>query len=658
MPSTSPKTSRGAPVFQVRDPNDSIASPSPLMDDDSPRFAIGDNGQIIYGNQAFQDLLPAKMQGADTLIAEDIMSLTTKIALASATSGQHNLRIKGHRKAMQFRFDTLQMPGGKNYIVASAIAGQSADPEPEFDEETKSFLAGEIQNSTQNPQRHKLGSLEEASDLRRFLNMSNDMMIVARADGRILRVNNAFGDLMGYDDTDLDRLNILDLLDEEDRPQVRGLIQTLNTHDDDVKIIDFETKVTGKDGAPRWIEWRQRKRDDLLYCVGRDVTDIKRHEQNLLKRQSQLSEAEAIAAMGHWHWRVGQDDIEWSSQIFEIYGVAREEFAPTLDKLNAMIHRRDIGRVIQIFQRAMIEQNNYGMDFRIKRPDGEVRYIYCEGRCELDEDGDVAALYGIMQDMTERILHEQDLKKAKNEAERAYAARTQFLANMSHELRTPLNAIIGFSEMMQRQLLGPIGTEKYLEYIGGIRESGGHLLDLISDILDMSKIEAGKYDLAPEEVNVSKSICLAAHMMEGRAIDAGVKISTKRLKDDKLVIQADRRAILQIMLNLLSNAVKFSNDGGKVWVECTQKGENIQIKVCDNGIGIPANKLQNITMPFEQASSSYSRDHEGTGLGLAITKELIGLHGGTLKIESQIGEGTNVIVKLPLDARGFIEASE
>jgi two-component system cell cycle sensor histidine kinase PleC len=121
----------------------------------------------------------------------------------------------------------------------------------------------------------------------------------------------------------------------------------------------------------------------------------------------------------------------------------------------------------QAFQRAMIEQRNYEMEFRVLRPSGESRFILLQGRCELDEEGDVSALFGIMQDITERNLHERELREAKEAAERAYAAKSQFLANMSHELRTPLNAIIGFSEMIQRQMLGPIGTEKYLDYIGG-----------------------------------------------------------------------------------------------------------------------------------------------------------------------------------------------
>ena len=648
MPPTM-KTMQNAPAFQIRDNDDSNIAQS--QGDDAPRFAIAGDGIIVYSNEAFQSLLPEIFQTQDTPIrAKDIIALTGKKTLDTIESGLHKVRIKGKRKSTEFRFDCMNMPDGKSYIIASAVLDDDETPAPK-----KVKVAN-------NQRRHALGTLEEASDLRRFLNMSNDAMIVAEQDGKILRVNKAFTDILGYDDADLDDFNMLDLLPSQDRPRVRSLIQTLNVQEDEtIKIIDFETKATAKDGSTHWIEWRQRKRANLLYCVGRDVTDIKEHEQALIKRQNQLSEAEAIGAMGHWHWDIGQDDILWSQQIYNIYGVDRDEFVPNLDKLNKMIHRRDIGRVVQIFQRAMIEQNNYGMDFRITRPDGEVRYIYCEGRCELDEDGDITGLFGIMQDMTEQTLHEQELTAAKDGAERAYAAKTQFLANMSHELRTPLNAIIGFSEMMQRQLLGPIGNEKYIDYIGGIRESGEHLLDLISDILDMSKIEAGKYELGLEDVNVSKTLGLAAHMMEGRCEDAGVKLCTKGLnnnkgtkkKADKTIIQADRRAFLQITLNLLSNAVKFSNEGGKVWLASETTDDHVIITVRDNGIGIPANKLQSITMPFEQASSSYCRDHEGTGLGLSITKELIELHGGSLKIESKVGEGTNVSVKLPLDASQY-----
>jgi two-component system cell cycle sensor histidine kinase PleC len=289
------------------------------------------------------------------------------------------------------------------------------------------------------------------------------------------------------------------------------------------------------------------------------------------------------------------------------------------------------------------------MEFRIIRPDGKMRFIQLQGRCETDEDGDIMALFGIMQDITERVQYERELKDAKEQAERAYAAKSQFLANMSHELRTPLNAIIGFSEMMQRQLLGPIGTPKYLDYINGIRESGEHLLDLISDILDMSKIEAGKYQLDVETFNLIKVLRLGAHMIEGRALDAEVKVITDIKSDEAIDITADRRAVMQMVLNLLSNAVKFTEAGGQVRIECERKPDFVAFKITDTGIGIPANKLQYVTQPFEQAANQFTRNHEGSGLGLAITKELAELHGGSIQIESQLGVGTAVTIRLPYD---------
>ena len=305
--------------------------------------------------------------------------------------------------------------------------------------------------------------------------------------------------------------------------------------------------------------------------------------------------------------------------------------------------------MIQAFQRAMISQTAYDLDFRVIKNGGEIAYIRCMGRCAVNDFGEVTALYGIMQDVTELMLHEEELRKAKEGAERAYAAKTQFLANMSHELRTPLNAIIGFSEMMQRQLLGPIGTEKYLDYIAGIRESGEHLLDLITDILDMSKIEAGKYTLHLEEINIAKLIRMGIHMMEGRALEAGIKLYFE-CSNEELVIRADRRAMLQMLLNLMSNAVKFSKPGGNVYVSCLEREQYYSIKIRDEGIGIPAHKLGDVLNPFEQAESHYAREHEGTGLGLAITKDLAELHGGALHIESALGQGTTVTIRMPYEA--------
>lgn len=637
-------------AFQIKNPL------SFREEDGIARLVISEAGRIIYANTHFKDLAQLtdtpKQEKANKLIRFE-----KNVTINEITSGVYTIFLREDTIPLKFHFDWVEMIDKGRYLIASEIT----EIQPSLTQEDREFFAEKIMQApltipsndadyeSEKELITALGSLKEQGDLRNFLNMSNEVMIVANEDGNLVRVNKAFHRLFGYKNNAFTKLNFMDLFDNSERASVRNYLQNLTVHEDNsvIGIIDFEASAISQGNTNYWTEWRLQNRAGYIYCVGRDLTAAKSHEEELSKREHQLMEAELIGRMGHWRWVIGQDGIDWSDQIFRIFGVAPEEFTPSIDSLNQMVHRRDVGRVIQAFQRAIIEQNDYDMEFRIVRPGADIRYIRCEGRCEKDADGDVIALYGVMQDMTERMLYERELKEAKDAAERAYAAKSQFLANMSHELRTPLNAIIGFSEMMQRQLLGPIGTEKYLDYIAGIRESGEHLLDLISDILDMSKIEAGKYELDLESVNITKTMKLAVHMMEGRALESGIKIITDDLKNENLNIIADRRAFMQIILNLLSNAVKFSNEGGKIYLECHERPEFISIKVRDEGVGIPANKLQCIMRPFEQASSSYSRDHEGSGLGLAITKELVEMHEGTLLIDSKIGNGTTVTVRIP-----------
>ena len=590
---------------------------------DMPRMAVSEDGRLIYASESFYNLAGIK-RGAKARKVSSIFSFKGSQALADIESGAHVITFKSSGAQYVFHFDWLASGDGKNYLIASQA------------EETVPPPVGD-----------SVYFLQDQDDLRRFLNMSQDIMMIAETTGELIRVNVTFCEILGYAADDLIDMNFVDLFEEADQPYIRSTMQSFAFNDDPDQVIDFEARMKTTDGRNLWMEWRQQERGGILYLVGRDVTQTKMHEATLVRRKNQLSEAEAIGRMGHWRWVLGEDRLDWSDEIYRIFGVEKENFSPSIDDLNRVVLKRDVGRVVQGFQRAMIEKNAYDMEFRIKRPDGEVRFIHCEGRCELDSEGDVFALYGIMQDMTERNLYEAELRTAKDHAERAYAAKTQFLANMSHELRTPLNAIIGFSEMMQRELLGPLGTPQYHDYIKGIRESGEHLLDLISDILDMSKIEAGKYDLDLEEVSLEKVIKVASHMMEGRAMESGVKLKVLAVPDESVKIVADRRAVMQILLNIMSNAVKFTREGGQVTLECETREGGITLKISDNGIGIPPNKLQTITMPFEQASSSYCRDHEGTGLGLAITKELIEMHGGALKIESTVNVGTTVTVKLP-----------
>jgi two-component system cell cycle sensor histidine kinase PleC len=494
-----------------------------------------------------------------------------------------------------------------------------------------------------------LGYISKADgELRHFLNLSNDLLGVYRRDMSFVRVNFAFNRVLGYTDPELKLFPFDDLIHPDEREPISQMMQkVIHAPMDEEVRIDFECRARCKDGTFRWIEWIHKAAGEHIYIVGRDVTEIKQHEIELHRREQQLSEAQKIGRMGHWYWETGQNVLEWSDQIYSIFGAEKDKFTPTVDAVSAMLLKRDLGRIYRVFQRALIRKRDYELEFSVRRPGGGVRYVRCEGRCKIDQKtGHVDALFGIMQDITERTLHERALREAKEAAESAYASKTRFLANMSHELRTPLNAIIGFSEMMQRQLLGPMGNSRYLDYIGGIRQSGEHLLDLINDILDMSKIEVGKYELYVEELNVGKIIRLAIHMVEGRAHEAQVRLQADDIPDD-IHIMADRRAIMQILLNLLSNAVKFTDAGGAVDIRCFCELGGVAIVVSDTGVGIPKDKLQVVTLPFEQVSSEFTRNHEGSGLGLAITKDLIELHGGTLEIDSDIGVGTIVTVLLP-----------
>jgi two-component system cell cycle sensor histidine kinase PleC len=234
----------------------------------------------------------------------------------------------------------------------------------------------------------------------------------------------------------------------------------------------------------------------------------------------------------------------------------------------------------------------------------------------------------------------------KTRAESANRSKSEFLANMSHELRTPLNAIIGFSQMMETGLFGPLGSPKYTEYAHDIHSSGQHLLELINDILDMSKIEAGRMTLEKHPTELPVVIEESLRLVSGRAEIASVKIVNETGVLPR--IEADKRAIKQVMLNLLSNAIKFTPSGGVIRVLGEADDQLITIAVEDTGIGIPAHALPKIGRPFEQVENQHSKKHKGTGLGLALSRSLVELHGGTLTIESTEGVGTRVTFTLPV----------
>jgi len=281
-------------------------------------------------------------------------------------------------------------------------------------------------------------------------------------------------------------------------------------------------------------------------------------------------------------------------------------------------------------------------------------FCWVEMRCrpvaQTDDDDNSNEIVAVTRDITARKEQEDELLRARDNAESANQAKTHFLANMSHELRTPLNAIIGFSEILSRELYGRIGEERYLEYAHLIHESGEHLLSVVNEILDMSKIEAGKFDITVEPFNVSTLVNSCCEIMRHLGEKKSITLQMEP-EDDLPELVADKRACKQILLNLLANAIKFSNEGGCVKVLASRLGDDIELVVADNGIGIAEQDIPKLGNPFVQAQSSYNRSYEGAGLGLSVVKGLVRLHGGSFDIDSEIGEGTNVRIRLPINGR-------
>ncbi len=249
----------------------------------------------------------------------------------------------------------------------------------------------------------------------------------------------------------------------------------------------------------------------------------------------------------------------------------------------------------------------------------------------------------------EEARDEALLKRA--EAEAANTSKTQFLANMSHELRTPLNAILGFSDIIAREYLGPVGSPRYKEYAGDIHNSGTHLLSLINDLLDVAKIEAGRMEIEPHMVETKRALDSALKFVAARARDRNQSL-TILVDDGAAILYADERALKQIVINLASNAVKFSPEGGRIEVAAKpDRNGDFQLMVADNGPGIPKVKLDRIFKPFGRVDNRYDSQAGGTGLGLALVRGLAELHGGRAWIESDEGKGTRAFVVLPMAAR-------
>lgn len=270
---------------------------------------------------------------------------------------------------------------------------------------------------------------------------------------------------------------------------------------------------------------------------------------------------------------------------------------------------------------------------------------------ERDHLGRLTGVIGQLRDVTEKEILRDEVARKAAEAESANDAKSRFLAAVSHELRTPLNAVLGFSDILAGEYFGKLQNDRQREYVSLIRQSGAHLLSVVNTMLDMSKLEAGRYELMMEPFPIADAIATCEGMLGLQARQKGLTL-TSRIQRDIGEVVADQRAVQQILINLAGNAIKFTEQGGAITMDASLEDGMLKLTVSDTGIGIAADKIAFLGQPFMQVQNEYTRRYEGTGLGLALVKGLVELHGGSFAISSRAGEGTSVTILLPADGSG------
>ncbi|UEM04696.1 PAS domain-containing protein [Skermanella rosea] len=374
--------------------------------------------------------------------------------------------------------------------------------------------------------------------------------------------------------------------------------------------------------------------------------------EHLASSEERLALALDAARDGLWDWNIETGEAHFSARWATMLGYRPDEIAPRTGAWESLVHPDDLPEVMQALAECRLGRSAvYEVEHRMRAKDGSWHWILARGRVVTrNAQGAARRMVGTHTDVTARRLAEQRALDACAEAEAASRVKSHFLANMSHELRTPLNAIIGFSDMLLREFFGPL-TPKQKEYAAAINTSGSHLLEVIGDVLDLSKVEAGRMELHPETVDVSALVKSCAGLMASEADQGRVALETN-LPPHPVEITADKVRLRQIILNLLSNAVKFTPTGGRVDVAVRLPAEGgLEISVRDTGVGMRPEDIRIALEPFRQLDDSMSRRHQGTGLGLPLAKMLAELHGGRLDLSSEPGRGTTVTVTLPAPKR-------
>ncbi len=411
------------------------------------------------------------------------------------------------------------------------------------------------------------------------------------------------------------------------------------------------------DGMIRWVSAnslpeREADGSTLWHGYMTDVTESHQAAIDLEAAKFQMEEAQALARMGNWSYDLSTFKIDWSQQLFSILGFNIEDGEPTYQEMLDNYCPEDAAILDEAVKTAIADGTPYSLIHRIRNPKSDVRFVRGSGRARRNSAGKIVGLFGTAADVTVEIEREQALQVARNQADAANRAKSEFLANMSHEIRTPLTAILGFADMLREEGNLNFAPDQRQQTIDTITNAGQHLLTIINDVLDLSKIEAGKASTEQIETPLIEVLCEVERLLTPKTADKGVMLITKLSTPVPDRLLSDPTRLRQILMNLVGNAVKFTERGTitiNASVTAAASNTSLVIDIEDTGPGITAEQSQTLFDAFSQADNTVRRKHGGTGLGLTISRRLANLMGGDVTLErTEIGQGSYFRLVLPL----------
>jgi len=430
-------------------------------------------------------------------------------------------------------------------------------------------------------------------------------------------------------------------------PDDRHIVKQINERSQQSKeMARYDYRIIRPDGTVRVLSAKGSILCDELGQVvkitgtDQDITEQKQIEAELIKRDSELVEAQHLALMGNWEWEIATNNTTWSDALYEIYGIERGDMVPSLEGYIEVVHPEDREYVARLAEGAVRDGQNYSYEHRVVLPDKTIRHHHVKVKVVLSPEGRPIKLFATAQDITDRIRLENDLKQARDVAIESARLKSEFLANMSHEIRTPMNGVIGMTGL----LLDTNLDSDQREFAETIRSSGDSLLTIINDILDFSKIEAGKLQFETLDFDLSNAVESTVELLAERAHGKQIELASLIYRDVTRSLRGDPGRLRQVLTNLIGNAIKFT-EHGEVIVRIEKESETkddtvIRFMVSDTGIGISEAAQQNLFQAFTQADGSTTRKYGGTGLGLAISKQLVELMDGQMGVTSTPGQGS------------------